>query len=76
MAQVKLSVKSNYVNRNLAYREGQEILVDEAEAAFLMADAPGNFTEVVEEAPEPEVVKAKAPKKPAKDKAVKESETK
>jgi len=45
---MKLKCTGKYVNdaRGLRFRKGQVFEVDEAQATFLMADAPGCFEEV------------------------------
>ena len=58
---MKLKVLKWYANQHVAYRPGDVIEVDEAQAEFLQRDAPDCF----------EVVKVKQVKAPAKDKAVK-----
>ena len=40
---MKLNVLKLYQNRAVVYRKGNTIDVPEAEAAFLLADAPGCF---------------------------------
>lgn len=76
MAQVTLEVKARYRNRQLGYEAGQTITVDEELALFLRTDSPGTFVVVADEEPvveEPEPVKKKAPRKPARNKAVQQA---
>ena len=61
---MKLYVLNDYKNRQLSYSAGQEIEVDPEMASFLLADAPGCFSD------EPPVIE-KALDEPPKDKAVK-----
>lgn len=70
----KLRAKGQYINPqlNLKLRAGDVLEVSEAEAAFLLRDAPGLF-ELVEPDPEPETAALDAP--PA-DKMIKRSRRK
>lgn len=74
---MKLYVVSPYKNRDVYYKAGQVLDVDEEEAKFLMTDSPGSFSK--EEPKEEKKAKpkaAKAKKKPPQDKAVKSAENK
>jgi len=42
---MKLKVKTNYANQEVAYAAGSVIEVDGGMAAWLMADSPGTFEE-------------------------------
>jgi hypothetical protein len=44
---MKLKCLSRYSNAKDFYEAGQEFEVDEKQAAFLMADSPGSFSQVV-----------------------------
>lgn len=61
---VRLRVKNDYICRDLAYKAGAVIDVDDDLAAFLLVDSPGTFEEVqsvskeVAEPPQDKAVKS------------------
>jgi hypothetical protein len=67
---MKLKAKHAYRNGQLSYAADEEFEVSEAEAKYLLSDAPDCFVEV-EDKPEPKPKKKKAAEKPPVDKAVK-----
>jgi hypothetical protein len=67
---VKLRVLGNYTNdpRNIRLTKGEQIEVDEAQAAYLLADAPGCFEVVTEEVKQARVPANKMVESPKADK--------
>jgi hypothetical protein len=68
---MKLKLISNYSSREVRFDAGVEIEVSDAQAAFLMADAPGCFAVVG-----PEVVEVKDFDAPPVDKMIHKAKVK
>lgn len=70
MAEIKLRCVGYYRNdpRGEIHLVGEEFVLDEEKAQYLLRDAPGCFEVVV-----PEPVKRKRVRRPARDKAVREA---
>lgn len=62
---MRLLVVSDYSNHGVSYKAGDVVPVPEWTAQWLMADSPGSFKVIPDDAP-PEV--AKAPEAPTVDK--------